>query len=73
MMAVARAGAAVLLLLLAGCLEVDQHPAYADGAYAGKKDDLPYQRAFASHEATWRAAQKARNELQNEYRRTKPI
>lgn len=73
MRSLARAGAALLLALLAGCLEVDQHPSYANGQYAGKKDELPYDRAFAHNEAAWRAAQEARTALQNEYRRIKPL
>jgi len=34
------------LALLAGCLEVDQHPNWVHGMYAGKKDDRPFLRHF---------------------------
>ena len=60
------------LLLLSGCLEVEQHPPYVNGAYAGQKDSQPFQRAFKNDPAAWTAAITARVQGQNEYRRTKP-
>jgi hypothetical protein len=69
----ARRGLIVLpLLLLAGCLEVDQHPPYVNGAYAGKKDSQPFQRAFGNDPLAWSTAIATRVQSQNEYRRAKP-
>lgn len=68
----ARLATAVLALLLGGCLEVEQYPTYADGAYAGKKDDLAPARKFGNKRAAWEAAIAARTGNQNEYLRAKP-
>jgi hypothetical protein len=65
------AGALVVAGMAAGCLEVNQHPPYANGMYAGKKDDLQYQRVFHDRGA-WSAALATRVQGQNEYRRAKP-
>lgn len=69
-MAASRALAAVTVLLLAGCLEVEQHPPHVDGAYDGKPDALPEQRFFGGDTAVWQATRVARQQLQNEYNRT---
>ena len=69
---VARLAAAVLALLLGGCLEVEQYPAYANGAYAGKPDDQAPARKFGNNRAAWEAAIAARGSKQNEYLRAKP-
>jgi len=58
--------------LLAGCLEVDQHPAWIHGEYAGKPDDRPYQRRFHNDRLAWWATVENRNLHQNEYNRAKP-
>lgn len=58
-----------LALTLGGCLEVEQHPAWRDGAYNGKRDDRPEFRHFAHDRLAWHAALVNRNYLQNEYRR----
>jgi hypothetical protein len=64
--------ALALPLLLAGCLEVEQHPAWRDGAYNNKPDNLPEQAYFHGDRLAWNAAITDRNHLQNEYRRTRP-
>jgi hypothetical protein len=58
-----------LTLALGGCLEVDQHPAWRNGAYNGKPDDRPEASHFAHDRLAWHAALVNRNYLQNEYRR----
>lgn len=68
----ARLAAAVLALLLGGCLEVEQYPAYAYGAYAGKKDDQAPARKFGNNRVAWEGAIAARTGNQNEYLRAKP-
>ena len=67
-----RLAAAVLVLLLGGCLEVEQSPQYADGAYAGKKDDQAPARKFGNDRVAWEGAIAARTGNQNEYLRAKP-
>lgn len=62
----------VLPLLLAGCLEVEQHPGWLNGEYDNKKDNLPQQTYFHSDRLAWNAAIADRNHQQNEYRRTHP-
>lgn len=57
-------------LLLGGCLEVEQHPKWVDGEYAGKRDNLPSQVNFQGDKLFWSAAISDRNQRQNEYRRT---
>lgn len=58
--------------LLAGCLEIDQHPGWVRGAYAGKPDNLPEQANFHGDRLAWNAAITNRNHRQNEYNRTTP-
>ena len=64
--------AAMLTLPLCACLEVDQHPPYANGGYAGQQDNRPSQIAFKNDQAAWNSALAARVQSQNEYRRAKP-
>jgi hypothetical protein len=67
------AGAAVAMsLLLAGCIEVEQHPAYADGQYAGKRDNRVADTSYKGDNAAWKAAIVARTKTQNEYNRANP-
>lgn len=61
---------AAACLLLAGCLEVTQHPPWREGKYNGKKDDLPSQRNFHDDHLAWTATTINRNWLQDEYPRT---
>jgi hypothetical protein len=63
---------AVLAMLLSGCLEVEQHPAWADGQYAGKPDNRSSQVSFHNDKLAWNAAISNRNQHQNEYNRAKP-
>jgi len=56
--------------LLAGCLEVEQHPPWRQGAYDGKPDDQPHQRHFHGDRLSWVATVIGRNWLQDEYLRT---
>jgi alkylated DNA repair dioxygenase AlkB len=56
--------------LLAGCLEVEQHPPWRHGQYDGKKDNLPQQRNFHGDRLAWTATVQNRNWLQDEYPRT---
>ena len=64
--------AAALAVLLAGCLEVDQHPAYANGAYAGKQDNRSEDTTFRKDKAAQQAALVDRTKAENEYNRVKP-
>lgn len=66
--------AAVLLALalLAGCLEVDQHPPWVNGQYAGKKDNRPQQVQFHNDKLGWWGRISNRNQLQNEFNRANP-
>lgn len=57
---------------LAGCLEVDQHPAYADGHYAGKRDNRVADSTFKGDNAAWKKAIVERTKTQNEYNRANP-
>lgn len=57
-------------LLLAGCLEVEQHPLWRHGAYDGKKDDLTSQRLYHGDRMAWISTIHNRNWLQDEYPRT---
>ncbi|HVE54684.1 MAG TPA: hypothetical protein VNB23_14985 [Ramlibacter sp.] len=57
-------------LLLAGCLEVEQHPPWRQGAYDGKPDNLPQQKHFHGDRLAWMAKITDRNWLQDEYGRT---
>jgi hypothetical protein len=60
------------LALLAGCLEVDQHPNWVHGMYAGKKDDRPMHRFFHDDKLSWWGTISNRNMHQNEYNRANP-
>ena len=60
------------LLLLTGCLEVDQHPPWIDGEYAGKPDERHFQRRFHHDRLAWWATVENRNGKQNEYNRANP-
>jgi hypothetical protein len=60
------------LTLLAGCLEVDQHPNWVHGMYAGKKDDRPFFRHFHNDKLSWWGTISNRNMNQNEYNRANP-
>jgi hypothetical protein len=62
----------LLPLLLGGCLEVEQHPAWQHGQYRGKQDNLPAQANFHNDRLYWYAAIANRNHQQNEYNRTQP-
>lgn len=64
--------AAVLPLLLTGCLEVEQYPPWREGQYDGKPDDMPQRSYFHNDRLSWNAAITNRNHLQNEYERTQP-
>lgn len=57
---------------LSGCLEVQQYPAYANGAYAGKSDNLVAQASFKGDAAAWKKAIDERNRGQNEFNRANP-
>ena len=65
-------GTALLALMLAGCLEVEQHPPWREGQYNGKPDDLPQHVYYHNDRLAWNAAITNRNHLQNEYERTQP-
>jgi hypothetical protein len=57
-------------LLLAGCLEVEQHPPWRHGEYDGKPDNLQHQQFFHNDKLAWTATIHNRNWLQDEYPRT---
>jgi hypothetical protein len=61
-----------LVLALSGCLEVEQHPKWVKGEYAGKKDPRHYQTLFHNDKLSWNAAIVNRNNQQNEYNRANP-
>lgn len=61
-----------LPLLLAGCLEVDQHPEWLRGEYAGKEDQRHFQQRFHNDRLAWSAAVQNRAMKQNEYNRANP-
>jgi hypothetical protein len=64
--------ALALPLALAGCLEVDQHPGWIKGEYAGKEDPRHFQTLFHNDRLSWNAAIVNRNNQQNEYNRANP-
>lgn len=64
--------AAALALALTGCLEVEQHPAWVNGKYAGKPDNRVAQVSFHNDKLEWKAAILNRNLQQNEYNRANP-
>jgi hypothetical protein len=59
-------------LVLAGCLEVEQHPAWIKGQYAGKHDNRQFQTRFHNDKLAWTGAITNRNNKQNEYNRANP-
>ena len=63
---------ALLPALLAGCLDVEQHPPWRDGWYDGKRDALPQQARFHGDRLAWNAVIENRATLQDEYRRARP-
>ena len=65
-----RLAAGAVTLLLAGCLEVEQHPIWRDGQYDNKTDNLPHQTHFHGDRLAWMAVITDRNWLQDEYGRT---
>ncbi|HEU4852670.1 MAG TPA: hypothetical protein VFT37_11005 [Telluria sp.] len=67
-----RLGIAAVPLALCGCLEVNQHPAWLNGKYAGKIDQLPWQTHFHHDRLAWSAAINNRSLYQNEYIRARP-
>jgi hypothetical protein len=72
-MRAAKLGAVALLAtMLAGCLEVKQHPSWIRGEYAGKKDDRQFQRLFHNDKLAWFGVIANRNLNQNEYNRANP-
>ena len=64
--------ALALPLALAGCLEVQQYPAWIKGEYAGKKDPRHFQTLFHNDKLSWNAAVVNRTNNQNEYNRANP-
>jgi len=62
--------AALACGLLGGCLEVEQHPAWRNGAYDGKPDPLPQATYFHGDRLAWWATIDNRHQRQNEYNRT---
>jgi hypothetical protein len=66
------ATAMLLPLMLAACLEVEQHPVWRDGQYDGKEDNMHHQVYYHNDRLAWNAVITNRNHLQNEYNRTTP-
>lgn len=66
------ATAGLFAVLLSGCLEVEQHPGWIDGAYAGKRDNRSAQVKFHNDKLAWNAAITDRTMRQNEYNRANP-
>ena len=62
----------VPMALLAGCLEVDQHPNWVKGMYAGKRDNRPMQTMFHNDKLAWWGMVANRTMHQNEYNRANP-
>jgi len=60
------------LWLLTGCLEVEQHPNWVKGQYAGKKDNRPFEVHFHKDRLSWWGTIANRNMHQNEYNRANP-
>jgi hypothetical protein len=58
-------------VLLAGCLEVEQHPIWRAGQYDGKPDDRHAARNFHNDRLAWHATIINRNLRQDEYNRTR--
>jgi hypothetical protein len=59
-------------MLLAGCLEPNQHPNWVHGQYAGKKDDRAFDTHFHHDRLAWWGAIANRTMNQNEYNRASP-
>jgi hypothetical protein len=64
--------AAALAVMLSGCLEVRQHPAWIDGKYAGKPDNRSAQTSFHNDKLAWTAHMLDRTQTQNEFNRANP-
>ena len=64
--------AGLLAVLLTGCLEVNQHPGWVDGQYAGKHDNRSAQVTYHNDKLAWNAAISDRIGHQNEYNRANP-
>jgi hypothetical protein len=64
--------AGLLAMLLTGCLEVNQHPGWIDGQYAGKRDNRSAQVSYHNDKLAWNAAVSDRAQRQNEYNRANP-
>lgn len=64
--------AAALAVLLTACISVEQHPPYADGGYAGKRDNRVADVSFKGDNAAWRKAVDTRTASQNEFNRANP-
>jgi hypothetical protein len=64
--------AVVLAVMLSGCLEVNQHPGWIDGQYAGKRDNRSAQIKYHNDKLAWSAALNDRTQRQNEYNRANP-
>jgi hypothetical protein len=60
------------LAMLAGCLEVDQHPNWVRGQYAGKTDNRQFEVHFHNDKLAWWGTIHNRNMHQNEYNRANP-
>jgi len=60
------------LAVLAGCLEVEQHPNWIRGEYAGKTDNRPSDTHFHHDRLQWWGTIQNRNMHQNEYNRANP-
>ena len=58
--------------LLGGCLEVDQHPHWVKGQYAGKTDNRQSDVHFHHDKLSWWGTISNRNQHQNEYNRANP-
>jgi len=58
--------------LLTGCLEVEQHPRWANGLYDGKPDQRVHAAQFHGDRLAWNAATTDRTLQQDEFRRAKP-
>ncbi|MDB5931532.1 MAG: hypothetical protein JWR60_3239 [Polaromonas sp.] len=66
------AALAAACLLLSGCLEVEQYPPWRNSQYDGKPDNLQHQALFHHDRLAWMGTIINRNQLQNEYNRTRP-
>jgi hypothetical protein len=63
--------ALALSALFLGACERAQVTTYKQGEYQGKKDEQPWNNAkYANNKEAWENDMKARNQNQNEYKRT---